>query len=61
VAIGFSIVYIVIALAAHVVFFGIVPVLAAVRAFKRREPLAPLAAVAAGVSVIIAIAAIAAR
>ncbi|MDE3204822.1 MAG: TPM domain-containing protein [Acidobacteriota bacterium] len=57
-AIGLAALYIVIALAAHVVFFGIVPVVTAVRAFRRREALAPLAAVAAGLSVVVAIAVI---
>ena len=57
-AIGLAALYIVIALSAHVVFFGIVPVVTAVRAFRRREALAPLAAVAAGLSVVVAVAVI---
>lgn len=46
-----TVVYIVVALTAHIVFLGIAPVLMCVRSFQRREPLAPLAAVAAAVAV----------
>jgi hypothetical protein len=51
-------VYIVIAISAHVVFLGIVPALAAVRAFQAREKLAPLAAVAAVVTIVVAVVAL---
>jgi hypothetical protein len=55
-AIGFAALYVVVAVATHVVFFGIIPAMAAVRAFQRKEPLAPVAAVAAGLAVVIAVA-----
>ncbi len=54
-AIGFSAAYMVIAVTAHFVFIGIVPVLMAFRAFSRREPLAPLAGVMAAAVVIVTI------
>jgi len=44
-------IYVAIALATPLVFFGIVPVLSTVRAFQRREKLAPLAAVVAAIAV----------
>jgi hypothetical protein len=50
-AIGFSAAYLVLALSTSFVFLGIVPVVSAVRAFHRREPLAPLAAVAAALAI----------
>jgi hypothetical protein len=50
-AIGFSAVYLVLAISTNFVFLGIVPVVSAVRAFHRRETLAPLAAVAAAVAI----------
>lgn len=53
-AIGVAALYVLIAVASHVVFFGIVPAAAAFRAFKRREPLAPVAAVAAGIAIVVA-------
>lgn len=60
-AIGVAALYVLVALTSHVVLFGIVPAAAAVRAFKRREPLAPIAAVAAGTAILVAIAVISAR
>jgi hypothetical protein len=54
-AIIVSAIYVVIALSANIVFFGIVPVLMGVRAFQRRETLAPLAGIAAAVAVVVAI------
>lgn len=51
-------VYIVIAISAHIVFLGIVPALAAVRAFRAREKLAPAAAVAAVVTIVVAVVAL---
>ena len=43
-----ALLYLVLAFAVHVVVFGILPVLFAVRAFRAREPLAVLAGVLAG-------------
>ena len=51
-------VYIVIAISAHIVFLGIVPALAAVRAFQAREKLAPAAALAAVVTIVVAVVAL---
>ena len=53
-AIGVAALYVLVAVSTHVVFFGIVPAAAAVRAFKRREPLAPVAAVAAVIAIVVA-------
>jgi hypothetical protein len=46
-ATGVAAVYVVLAVSAHFVFLGIVPVVMCMRAFQRRETLAPLALVAA--------------
>jgi hypothetical protein len=54
-AIGFSIVYLLLALLGGFVIFGIFPVITTVRAFQRGEKLAPVAAVASGITVIVAI------
>jgi hypothetical protein len=53
-AIGFAALYVVVALATHVVFLGIVPAMAAVRAIQRKEQLAPIAVVAAGIAIAVA-------
>jgi hypothetical protein len=54
-AIGFSVVYVVLAFATGFVLLGIVPVISAVRAFQRGEKLAPLAAIAAAVVVAVSV------
>jgi hypothetical protein len=54
-AVGVAAVYVLIAFTAHIVFFGILPILFSVRAYKGREPLAPLAIAAAAVAVVVAI------
>lgn len=58
VAIGVSVLYVLVALSSRIVFFGIVPILTSIRAFRAREALAPVALVAAIVSVVVAIAAL---
>jgi hypothetical protein len=50
-AIGVVAIYIVLALSTGIVFIGILPVLMAVRATKRKEQLAPVAIVAAVIAV----------
>ena len=55
-AVGVAALYVLIAVTAHVVFFGILPILFSVRAYRAREPLAPLAIAAAAVAVVVAIA-----
>jgi hypothetical protein len=54
-AIAVVAVYIVLALSTGIVFIGILPVLMAVRATKRKEQLAPVAIVAAVVAVAVAL------
>jgi len=58
-AIGVAALYICIAFTLHFVFIGIVPLLASIRAVRRREPLAPLAVVAAVVALVVSITAFA--
>ena len=53
VAIGFAVGYLVIAQFAGIVFLGIIPVMAGVRAVGRKEPLAPMAMVVAIVSIVL--------
>ncbi len=55
IAIGFAALYVVVALAANVVFLGVVPALSAVRAIQRKEPLAPVAGIAAGLAIVMAV------
>jgi hypothetical protein len=59
IAIGVVAIYIVLALATHVVFLGIFPVIMCIRATKSKEPLAPLAIVGAVVAVAVALLALA--
>jgi hypothetical protein len=54
-AVGVAAIYVLIAVTAHIVFFGILPILFSVRAYKAQEPLAPLAIAAAAVSVVVAV------
>jgi uncharacterized membrane protein YidH (DUF202 family) len=51
--------YVVIAVATHFVLIGILPLMASIRAVRRREPLAPLAVMAAVVALVIGISAFA--
>jgi amino acid transporter len=51
-------IYIAIAAASHVVFFGFLPAVMTYRAFQAKEKLAPLAALATVVSIVIAFAAL---
>jgi hypothetical protein len=51
--------YVLLAVTTHFVLIGIVPVMASIRAVRRREPLAPLAVVAAVVAVVVGISAFA--
>ena len=44
-AIGVAAVYFVLAVTVHIVFLGIIPVMAGIRAMQRKEPLGPLAMV----------------
>lgn len=53
---GVVAVYLVLAVATHIVFIGIFPVLMAVRSIRAREPLAPVAITAAVIAVIVAFA-----
>jgi hypothetical protein len=53
-AIGVTALYIVLAMAAHIVFIGILPVAMAIRAIRQKEQLAPFAVVAAVIAVILA-------
>jgi hypothetical protein len=55
VAIGVTALYLVLAAAAHVVFFGFLPLIMSIRAVSRREKLAPAAVVAAVVALIVGI------
>jgi hypothetical protein len=54
-AVGFAVVYALLALFAHFVVFGIVPVLFAVRAFRAKERYAVAAAVAAALAVVLSL------
>jgi hypothetical protein len=54
-AIGFAALYVLTAMTTHFVFIGIVPVMASIHAFRRRERLAPLAAVAAAAALVVSI------
>jgi len=58
-AIGVAALYVVIAVAMHFVLIGILPLMASIRAVRRREPLAPLAVMAAVVALVIGISAFA--
>ena len=52
-AIGFSVLYLVLAALTHIVFIGILPVVLAIRALQQRETLAPVALAAAVVAVVV--------
>jgi hypothetical protein len=54
-AIGVAALYVMVAVTVHFVFIGIVPAMAAVRAFRRKESLAPVAAVAAAVAIVVSL------
>jgi hypothetical protein len=53
---GLSLLYLALAVTTHIVFLGIAPAIATVRAFQRKERLAPAALAAAAVTIIIGIA-----
>ena len=55
IAIGVAMLYVLIALASHIVLIGIVPVVFAMRAFRFHERYAVLGAVAAGIAVLISV------
>jgi hypothetical protein len=59
VAIGFAVGYLVLAQVAGIVLLGIVPVMAAVRALGRKEPLAPVAMASAITAVVLGLMAMA--
>ena len=59
IAAGVVALYVVVAFALHVVFFGILPVGLAIRALGRKEPLAPVAIAAAVIAILVAILALA--
>jgi len=61
VAIGFAIGYLVLAQFVGIVFLGIVPVMSAVRAVQRKEPLAPVAVVVAGLAIVLGLLAMTSR
>jgi hypothetical protein len=54
-AIGFALLYLVLAAVTHIVFIGILPVVLAVRALQQRETLAPVALAAAAVAVVVGV------
>ena len=58
IAMGVAAAYIVIAMTAHIVLVGIVPIIVSIRAFKNRERLAPFALIAAIIAVVFAFAAL---
>jgi len=55
-ATGFAAAYLLLAVLAHLVVLGIVPVLMSVRAFRAKERYAVVSAIAAGVALVIGIA-----
>jgi hypothetical protein len=57
-AMGVAAAYILIAMSAHIVFIGIIPIMLSVRAFNSRERLAPFALIAAIIAVVLAFAAL---
>ena len=58
IAMGVAAAYIVIAMTAHIVFVGIIPIMLSIRAFKAQERLAPVALIAAIIAVVFAFAAL---
>jgi Protein of unknown function (DUF2510) len=58
-AIGVAALYVLVAVTTHFVLIGIVPLIASIRAVRRRERLAPLAIVAAAVALVVGISAFA--
>jgi hypothetical protein len=60
-AIGVAAAYILIAVTTHIVFFGIIPIMASIRAANRREPLTAFAIAAAVVAVAVAVGSLALR
>ncbi|HEY8728454.1 MAG TPA: DUF2510 domain-containing protein [Acidothermaceae bacterium] len=58
IAMGVAAAYIVIAMTAHIVFVGIIPIMLSIRAFKAQERLAPVALIAAVIAVVFAFAAL---
>ena len=55
ITVAIALVYVLVAVAAHFVFIGVLPILFSVRAFRARERLAPVSAVVAGLAIIFAI------
>ena len=55
IALGFGVGYLVVAQLVGIVFFGIIPVMAASRAISRKEPMAPIAMVVAVISAILGV------
>ena len=53
-AVGVSVLYVIVAFTAHIVFLGILPAMMTFRAFQRKEALAPLAVVATVIAVALA-------
>jgi hypothetical protein len=60
-ATGVAILYIIVAITSHLVFFGILPLLFSVRAWQARETLAPLAIAASVVAILVSVIALTAR
>jgi len=58
IAIGVAAAYILIAMTAHIVLIGVIPIMVSIRAFKNRERLAPIALIAAILAVVFAFAAL---
>ena len=54
-AVGFAVGYLLLALFAHLVVLGIVPVVMSLRAFRGKEPYAIASAIAAGLAVIVGV------
>ncbi len=60
-AAGVATLYIVVAVASHLVFFGILPLILSIRAWQARETLAPLAIVVTVVAILVSVIALTGR
>ena len=60
-AAGVATLYIIVALASHLVFFGILPLILSIRAWQARETLAPLAIAVTVVAILVSVVGLAAR
>jgi hypothetical protein len=60
-ATGVATLYIIVAVASHLVFFGILPLILSIRAWQAKETLAPLAIAATIVAILVSVVALTAR